>query len=326
MKRREFIALLGGAAAWPLRARAQKPGLPIIGFLNGGTPEGYADMVAAFHQGLKEVGYVIGENVGIEYRWARGDYDRLPALAGELIRLNVAVIVANSTPALAAMAATSKVPIVFSASAPGGPVEFGLVASMNRPGGNVTGITSLAAELGPKRLQLLHELIPGATVIAVLVNPKGRNAETQSKDLEAAAATVGLQIRVVNASSEADLDAAIAAARRLGAGGLVISADPLFNASVEQLAALALRHQMPAIFQYREFAAAGALMSYGGSPTDLYRLVGVYTGRILKGEKPGDLPVQQATKVELIINLKTAQALGLAVPLTLRVLANEVIE
>jgi len=324
MKRREFIAFLGGAAVWPLRARAQKPGLPIIGFLNGGTPEGYADMVAAFHRGLKEAGYVAGENVGIEYRWARGDYDRLPALATELIRLNVSVIVANSTPALAAMAATSTVPIVFSAA--GDPVELGLVARMNRPGANVTGISSLAAELGPKRLQLLHEIVPGATVVAFLVNPKGRNAEPQAKDLEVAASTVGLQIRVVNASSEADLDAAIAAARQLGAGGLVISADPLFNASVEQLAALALRHQMPVIYQSREFTAAGALMSYGGSVTDQYRLVGVYTGRILKGEKPGDLPVQQATKVELIINLKTAQALGLAVPLTLRVLANEVIE
>ena len=326
MKRREFIALLGGAAAWPLSARAQKPGLPIIGFLNGGTPEGYADMVAAFHRGLKEVGYVIGDNVGIEYRWARGDYDRLPALAAELIRLNVAVIVANATPALAAMAATSTVPIVFSASAPGGPVELGLVASMNRPGGNVTGITGLAAELGPKRLELLHELVPGATIIAALINPKGRNAEIQSKELAAAAATLGLKLHVLHASSEADLDAAVATARRLGAGGLVISADPLFSASVEQLAALALRHQMPAIYQYREFAAAGALMSYGGSVIDQYRLVGVYTGRILKGEKPGDLPVQQATKVELVINLKTAQTLGLAVPLTLRVLANEVIE
>jgi putative ABC transport system substrate-binding protein len=324
MRRREFITLLCGGAAWPSAAHAQRPVLPVIGFLNGGTPEGYADMVAAFHRGLKEAGYVVGENVGVEYRWARGDYDRLPALAAELIRLNVAVIVANSTPALAAMAATSTVPIVFSAG--GDPVEHGLVARMNRPGANVTGITGLAAELGPKRLQLLHELVPGTTVVAILVNPKGRNAEIQSKDLEAAAATLGLQLRVVNASSEADLDAALATARRLGAGGLVISADPLFNASVERLAALTLHHQMPAIYQSREFAAAGALMSYGGSVIDQYRLAGVYTGRILKGEKPGDLPVQQATKVELVINLKTAQTLGLAVPLTLRVLANEVIE
>jgi len=324
MRRREFMTLLCGGAAWPIAAHAQRPVRPVIGFLNGGTPEGYAEMVAAFHRGLKEIGYVVGENVGIEYRWARGDYDRLPALAAELIRLNVAVIVANSTPALAAMAATSTVPIVFSAA--GDPVELGLVARMNRPGANITGISSLAAELGPKRLQLLHELVPGATVVAILVNPKGRNAETQSKDLEAAAATLGLQLRVVNASSEADLDPALATARRLGAGGLVISADPLFNASVEQLAALTLRHQMPAIYQSREFTAAGALMSYGGSVIDQYRLVGVYTGRILKGEKPGDLPVQQATKVELVINLKTAQTLGLAVPLTLRVLANEVIE
>jgi putative tryptophan/tyrosine transport system substrate-binding protein len=325
MKRREFITLLGGvAAAWPLTAHAQRPGLPIIGFLNGGTPEGYAEMVAAFHRGLKEVGYVVGENVAIEYRWARGDYDRLPALAAELIRLNVAVIVANATPALAAMAATSKVPIVFSAA--GDPVELGLVARMSQPGANVTGITSVAAELGPKRLQLLHELIPGATIVAGLVNPKGRNAELQSKDLQAAAATLGLELHVVHASSEADLDPAFEAAARLGARGLVISADPLFSALVELLAALALRHRMPAIYQQREFAVAGALMSYGGSITDQYRLVGVYTGRILKGEKPGDLPVQQATKVELIINLKTAKALGLTIPQTLLGRADEVIE
>ena len=324
MRRREFIMLLGGAAGWPFVAYAQRAALPVIGFLNGGTPEGYAEMVAAFHRGLRETGIVVGENARIEYRWAGGDYDRLPALAAELIRRNVAVIVGNSTPALAAMAATATVPIVF--SAPGDPVELGLVERMNRPGGNVTGVTSLAAELGPKRLQLLHEFVPGAAMMAVLINPKSRNADIQSREIEAAAATLGLQLHVLHASSEGDFEMALATADRLGAGGLVISADPLFNASVNQLAALALRHRMPAIYQYREFAAAGALTSYGGSITDQYRLVGVYTGRILKGEKPGDLPVQQATKLELIINLTTAKTLGLAVPPTLHALANEMIE
>jgi ABC-type uncharacterized transport system substrate-binding protein len=326
MKRREFIALLGGAAAaWPRVPYAQQSAkLPVVGFLNLGTPEGYSDMVAAFHQGLKETGHVVGENVAIEYRWARGRYDLMPGMAADLVRLNVAVIVGNSTPALAAKNATTTIPIVF--SAPGDPVEFGLVTRMNRPGGNVTGVSSLAAELGPKRLELLHELVPDATVMAMLVNPKARNAERQSGDLRAAAAALGLQLHVLHASSEDQFDPALVTARRLGAGGLVIMADPLLNTWTEQLAALAVRHAMPAIYQYREFAAAGALMSYGGSIRDQYRLVGVYTGRILKGERPGDLPVQQATKVDLIINLKTARALGLTVPPTLRALANEVIE
>jgi putative ABC transport system substrate-binding protein len=298
--------------------------MPVIGFLNGGTPEGYADMVAAFHQGLKEIGYVVGENVAIEYRWARGQYDRLPALVAELLQLKVAVIVANSTPALAAKAATTTVPIVF--SAPGDPIEIGLVSSLNRPGRNLTGISSWAAELGPKRLQLLHELLPTATIVAALVNPKGRNAEIQSREFMAAAAALRLQLHVLHASSEADFGPAFASAAGLRAGGLVISADPLFNAWVERLADLAVRHAIPTIYQYREFTAAGALMSYGGAITENYRLVGIYTGRVLKGEKPGDLPVQLATKLELIINLKTAKALGLSIPPTLRALANEVIE
>jgi putative ABC transport system substrate-binding protein len=324
MRRREFITLLGGVTAWPLVAHAQRPAMPVIGFLNGGTPEGYADMVAAFHDGLKEIGYVVGENVAIEYRWARGQYDRLPALVAELLRLKVAVIVANSTPALAAKAATTTVPIVF--SAPGDPIELGLVSSLNRPGGNLTGISSWAAELGPKRLQLLHDLLPAATIVAALVNPKGRNAEIQSREFMAAAATLGLQLHLLDASSEGDFDPAFASAAGLRAGGLVISADPLFNAFVERLADLAVRHAIPTIYQYREFTAAGALMSYGGAISENYRLVGIYTGRVLKGEKPGDLPVQLATKLELIINLKTAKALGLAIPPTLRALANEVIE
>jgi len=325
MRRREFVTLLGSAAAtWPLAVRAQQPASPLIGFLNGGTPEGYADMVAAFHQGLKDQGYVGGDNVAIEYRWARGQYDLLPALVAELIQLKVAVIVANSTPALAAKAATTTVPIVF--SAPGDPIEFGLVSSLNRPGGNLTGVSSWAAELGPKRLQLLHELVPNATIMAALINPKGRNAEIQSREFTAAAAALGLQLHVLHASSEADFDRAFSTAAGLRAGGLVISADPLFNAGVERLADLAVRHATPTIYQYREFTAAGALMSYGGAIAENYRLVGIYTGRVLKGEKPGDLPVQLATKLELIINLKTAKALGLSIPPTLLALANEVIE
>src|SRR5262245_45430682 len=325
MRRREFITVFGGAAlAWPLDAHGQQAALPVIGFLNGGTPEGYTDMVAAFKPGLKELGYVVGENVAIEYRWVRGQYDRLPAMAAELVNRKVAVIVGNSTPALVAKATTSTIPIVF--IAPGDPIESGLVSSMNRPGGNLTGVSSLAAELGPKRLQLLHELLPTATIMAALVNPKGRNAENQSRDLKAAATTLGMQLHIVHASGEGDLDQALATAFRLGAAGLVISADPLFNASAERLAPLSVRHRGPASYQYPEFGAAGALMSYGGSLIDQYRLVGVYPGRILKGEKPGDLPVQQATKLELIINLKTAKVLGLAVPPTLLALANKVIE
>jgi putative ABC transport system substrate-binding protein len=324
MRRREFITLLGAAAAWPLTAHAQQSAMPVIGFLNSGTPEGYADMVAGFHLGLKEQGHVVGANVAIDYRWARGEYDRLPALASELVQRKVAVIVGNSAPALAAKAATATIPIVF--SAPGEPIELGLVSSLNRPGGNLTGVTSLAAELGPKRLQLLHELLPAATIMAALINPKSLYGEYQSRDLKTAAANLGLQLHILHASSEGDFERAFATAVQLQARGLVISAEPLFNTWVERLAALAVRYALPAIYQYPEFAAAGALMSYGGSLRDQYRLVGVYTGRILKGEKPGDLPVQQATKLELILNLKTAKALGIAVPPTLRALANEVVE
>jgi putative ABC transport system substrate-binding protein len=325
IRRREFIFALGGAAAaWPLAARAQQPAIPVIGFLNSGTPEGYAQMVAAFHQGLKELGYVVGENVAIEFRWARGQYDRLPSLATELVRLNVAVIVGNATPALAAKGAMTVIPIVF--STPGDPVELGLVASLNRPGGNLTGVSSLSAELGPKRLELLHELLPMAKIVAAFVNPNGRNSASQSRELRAAAATLGLQLHVLPASTERDFDAAFSTALRLRAGALVITADPLFNSSSEQLAALALRHAMPAIFQYREFAVAGGLISYGGSITDQWRLVGLYTGRVLRGQKPADLPVQQSTKIELVLNMKVAKALGITFPLALLGRADEVIE
>ena len=326
IRRREFITLIGCVAAWPLAARAQQPAMPVLGFLNGGTAEGYAPMVAAFRQGLNEAGYVEGRNVAIEYRWAEGHYDRLPALAADLVQQKVTVIAAHSTPAaLAAKAATSTVPIVFTTG--GDPIKLGLVASLGRPGGNLTGVTTLNVEVGPKRLELARELFPGATTFALLVNPASPLAATVSKDLQAVADTLGVRLHVLHASTEADFEAAFATAAQLRAAALVIStADPLFNSHAAQLGALALRHSVPAIYQYREFAAAGGLMSYGGYATDTYRLGGVYTGRILKGEKPADLPVQQATKVELIINLKTAKALGITVPLPLSGRADELIE
>jgi len=327
IQRRKFLAtLLGGAAAWPLAARARQPAMPVVGFLNGGTADGYAPMVAAFRQGLNEAGYVEGRNVAIEYRWAGGQYDRLPSLAADLVQQKVTVIAATTTPAtLAAKAATSTVPIVFTTG--GDPVELGLVASLNRPGRNLTGVTNLNVEVVPKRLELARELFPGATTVALLVNPANPVAATVSKDLQAVADTLGVRLHVLHASTEADFEAAFATAVQLRAAALVITAaDPVFGSYAAQLGALALRHRVPAIYQYREFAAAGGLMSYGGYTTDTYRLGGVYTGRILKGEKPADLPVVQSTKVELIINLKTAKALGLTVPLTLLGRADEVIE
>jgi putative ABC transport system substrate-binding protein len=328
VKRRTFITLLSGAAAaWPLAAQAQQPGMPVIGFLNGASPEGYAPNLAAFRQGLKEAGYIDGQNVTIEYRWAEGQYDRLPSLAADLVQRKVTVIAATSTPAaLAAKAATSTVQIVFTTG--GDPIKLGLVASLNRPGGNVTGSTQLSVEVGPKRLELARELFPGATTVALLVNPASPLAATVSKDLQAVADTLGVRLHVLHASTEADFEAAFATAAQLRAAALVISgADPLLGSHAAQLGALALRHSVPAIYQFREFAAAGGLMSYGGYTTDTYRLGGVYTGRILKGEKPADLPVVQfSTKVELILNLKTARALGITVPLPLSGRADEVIE
>jgi putative tryptophan/tyrosine transport system substrate-binding protein len=326
MRRRDFIMLAGGATAWPLAARAQQPAVPVVGFLHGGTAEGYAPLLAAFRQGLKEAGYVEGQNVTIEYRWAEGQYDRLPSLAADLVQHKVTVIATGSTPAaLAAKAATSTVPIVFTAG--GDPIKLGLVASLRRPGGNVTGATALSMEVGPKRLELARELFPGATTFALLVNPANPVAATVSKDLQAVADTLGMRLHVLHASTEADFEAAFATAAQLRAAALVISSpDPLFNSHAAQLGALALRHSVPAIFHFREFAAAGGLMSYGSYATDTYRLAGVYTGRILKGEKPADLPVVQSTKVELILNLKTARALGITVPLPLSGRADEVIE
>jgi len=324
MRRREFIAGLGGLAAWPVAARAQQSAMPVIGFLNSGSPDGYAPMAAGFRQGLKETGYVEGQNVAIEYRWAGGQYDRVPPMAAELVRRQVAVIVANTPGVLAVMAATTTIPIVFTTSSD--PVQIGLVASLSRPRGNVTGVTQLNVEVAPKRLELAHQLVPTATIMAVLVNPTNPNTEAFVSDLQAAARALGLQLHVLHASTERDFDTIFATLVRLRPGALVIGADSFFVARDEQLAALALRHAVPAIFESREFVAAGGLISYGGSVPDSYRLAGVYTGRILKGDKPGDLPVQQATKLELIINLKTAKALGLTIPETLLATADEVIQ
>jgi putative tryptophan/tyrosine transport system substrate-binding protein len=322
MRRREFITLLGGAAAaWPIAARAQQP---TIGFIGFGSPRTDADYVTAFRQGIKETGFVEGQNVAIEYRWPDGQYDRLPELAADLVHRQVTVIAApsGSPGALAAKAATTTIPIVFVVGSD--PVKMGLVASLNRPGGNLTGVTSLDADLAPKRLELLRELTPTATIIAFLVNPTSPVTENLVKDLQVAARTLGLELHVLQASTEPDFATVFAT---LGpAEALVIAPDSFFISRSEQLAALTVRHAVPAITQYRAFVAAGGLISYGGSLTDAYRQAGIYTGRILKGEKPADLPVVQSTKVELIMNLKTARALGITVPLSLLGRADEVIE
>jgi putative tryptophan/tyrosine transport system substrate-binding protein len=325
--RREFISALGSAAiSWPLAARAQQPAMPVIGFLGPGSAESDAYRVTAFRQGLNEAGYVDGQNLTIEYRWAEGHYDRLPAMAADLAHRQVALIAASSTPgALAAKAATTTIPIVFELA--GDPVELGLVASLNRPGGNVTGISQLSEEVLPKRLELLHELLPTGHVFALLVNPTDPAvAEPQARQAQSAADTLGLELHVLNASSEHDLDTVLAKLIELRASALVISGDAFFSSHSTKLATLTANHAVPAVYQHRDFADAGGLMSYGSSITDTHRLAGIYAGRILKGDKPADLPVQRSTKVELFLNLKTAKALGITVPLSLLGRADEVIE
>jgi putative tryptophan/tyrosine transport system substrate-binding protein len=327
VKRREFITLLGGAAAWPLAARAQQRAIPVIGFLHPTSSDTNADRLRAFREGLKYSGYVEGENVAIEYRWADGKFDRLPELAAELVRRPVAVIVAaqGPAPALAAKAATTTIPIVFNVGED--PVRRGLVASLARPGGNLTGVNFLAGEAAAKRMQLLRELVPGAAHVAVLVNPANpSNAETQSRDLEVAARTIGLQIRVLNASTNREINAAFATLVRERPDALFVTGDALFTSRRVQLALLAAHHSIPAIYSSREIPEVGGLMSYGTNIADAWRQVGVYTGRILKGEKPVDLPVIQAIKFELVINAETAALLGLTVPPSLLTVADEVIE
>ena len=325
MRRREFITLLGGAAAWPLAALAQQHPLPVIGFLNGGAPESFAAMLSAFLQGLREAGYVDGQNVTIEYRWANGQYDRLSALADDLVRRQVSVIAATSTPAnLVAKGATSTIPIVFTTG--GDSVQLGLVSSLSRPGGNVTGATQMTGEVAPKRIELAHDLFPQATTFGLLVNPTNPLTETVKKDSQAAALKLGLQLNVVHASTDVELDDAFKAFREMHLGALVIGTDAFFNNRLEQLAALAVRNSVPAVYEYHQFVVGGGLASYGGSILDSYRLAGGYVGRILRGEKPADLPVQQASKIELLINLKTAKALAITVPPSVLNRADEVIE
>jgi putative ABC transport system substrate-binding protein len=327
MQRREFITVVGGAAvAWPFAARAQQRTLPVIGFLSSRAPGDSPHLLAAFRQGLKETGFVEGQNVAIEYRFAENRNDRLPALAADLVDRQVAVIAASPTAAaLAAKAATTTIPIVFEAGAD--PVRLGIVASLNRPGGNVTGVTQTNEEIAPKRLQFLHELVPNASVIALLVNPTDPVVAANTKmELQAAARTLGLELHVLDASTERDFDRVFAKLVELRAGGLVIGGGAFFVDQQEQLAALAVRYAVPAVFETREFVAAGGLMGYGGSQTDSYRLAGGYVGRILKGEKPGALPVQRGTKVELFLNLKTAKALDITLPFSVLGRADEVIE
>jgi len=326
VRRRDLIILLGGtAAAWPLAAHAQRKAMPVIGFLGIGSPGPYAPFVAAFRQGLSETGYVEGQNLAIEYRWAEGSHDRLPALAADLVDRKVDVILSWGTPgAMAAKNATSTIPIVFTSVSD--PVGSGLVASLARPGGNLTGFSVLTAELIAKRLELVSELVPKAGAIAMLVNPNNQITEPLMRDAQEAARAKGVQLQILKASTESEIDAAVASLVQQRAGALLVPGDGFFNSRREQLVALASRHAVPVIYQYREFAASGGLISYGPSVPHVLRQAGIYAGRILKGARSADLPVQQPTKFELVVNLKTAQALGLTVPQSMLMRADEVIE
>jgi putative ABC transport system substrate-binding protein len=328
MRRREFIKLLSSTAAtWPLTAQAQQTALPVIGFLNSASPESYAPQLAGFRQGLNEVGYIEGQNVTIEFRWAKAQYNRLPELAADLVSRQVAVIAATggSVSATAAKSATATIPIVFTSG--GDPVRTGLVTSLSRPGGNVTGVSLFTSTLAAKRLELLHELVPAAKVIAMLVNPTNPNSEADTKAVEAAAPALGVQIVVLKASNGAEIGKAFDALRQYKIDAVLVGADPLFdNSGRDQLIVLAARNDVPAIYDWRDVALAGGLVSYGSNLAEAYRLAGVYVGRILKGEKPADLPVLQPTKFEFIINLKTANALGLTISNQMQLLADEVIE
>jgi len=325
MNRRELILMLGGAMTAARALRAQQKAMPVVGYLGSASPNPNSPNVAAFRQGLGETGYVEGQNVAIEYRWAEGHYDRLPALAADLVARTVDVIVTSSTPGIqAAKSATSTIPIVFFGG--GDLVALGLVASLARPGGNLTGISIMSPELNPKRLDLLSQLVPQARMMALLVNPNRADTESVIGDVQEAARVTGVELHILKAGTEAEIDAAFATLVQLHAGGFVAASDPFFNSRREQLVALASRHAVPAIWEWREFAEAGGLISYGSSNTGMWRPVGMYVGKILKGAKPADLPIQQPTKFELVINLKTARALGLTVPPSILARADEVIE
>jgi putative ABC transport system substrate-binding protein len=324
MRRRDFISLLVGATVtWPLAARS-KEAMPVIGFLHGTSPEARRAEVAAFHRGLRESSYVEGRDVAVEYRWAEGRYDRFPALAADLVDRQVSVIVAFGTAAALVAKATTTIPIVFLVG--GDPIALGLVVSLSRPGGNVTGVTPLNDDLGPKLLELLHELVPKATIVGYLVNPKNATSDALSRQIRVAERTIGQRVHILHASSEHDFEPAFATLDQIRAGGLCVQGDTFFNSRREQLVALAARHSIPTAYAFRDYAAAGGLMSYGTNLWDAYREVGVYASRILKGENPADLPVQQSVKVELVVNLKTAKALGLTFPLSLLGRADDVIE